>query len=56
MTNLLSIVTDSVTKILIVKYNKDKLKNRLTIMLLVVTKIAYIRQNERPSLVTKIVT
>ena len=46
MTNMLPIITNFVTKILMAKYNKDKIKIRLLIMLPTVTKILYIKQNE----------
>ena len=56
MTNLLSMVVDSLTKILIAKYSKYKLKIKLPIMLFIVIKITYIWQNEWPSLVIELVT
>ena len=46
MNNMLYIAINFVTKILMEKYNKDKSKIRLTIMLPIVIKIIYIRQNE----------
>ena len=53
---MLPIVIDHVPKILIEKYNQDKLKIKLPIMLPTVIRITYIIQNEWPSLITKLVT